>query len=332
MEESMNGVVRCLAGLLALGLLAAAACSVKTEASDKICVPSQRTRCNCASPDPSDTRIYRGWQMCADDGKSFKGTCGECAPDSASSPLPDPTPSPDPGTTSTPPPKKEPPPGAPVPDQQSKGDGGVGGGDCPGPLAPKDLAVVEMMIATVKPGSGTNDYGEWFEVKSTRDCRLNAKGIHVESPRVVDSDVDKLDVADDLWLKANESFIVANSLDTADNHLPSGSKVVAWNPWQGLTTHDTLKDSGHDSIVISVDSRQIDRIDWDATGWGVADNVQSTVSFSVGCTWEERPNWGNWSWSNASFFSAFSGTPNAYSPDNPLGLNNDVNCAHLPPP
>jgi hypothetical protein len=263
--------------------------------------------------------------MCADDGKSFKGKCDECAPDTSSS-LPDPGTGPGTGPTggTSPPPKKEPPPDAGVTDVRSSANEG----DCTTPMGPGDLAVVEMMIATVKPGTGEFDYGEWFEVENTRKCRMNVKGIHIESPRVVDSDVDTLDVTDDLWLKPNETFIVADTTDLSIPQLTSAGRVLAWNPYQELTTHDTLKDNGHDAIVISVskdDRTQLERVDWDSTDWDVGTNYLSTVAFSVGCTWPERMSWANWAWANKSYYtgpeSSLYGTPNA--------ANNDVVCPHL---
>jgi len=44
---------------------------------------------------------------------------------------------------------------------------------CEDPLAPGDLVIDELMIASV---AGSGDYGEWVEVRSTRPCALNLHG------------------------------------------------------------------------------------------------------------------------------------------------------------
>jgi hypothetical protein len=48
------------------------------------------------------------------------------------------------------------------------------GGLCAAPLAPGDLAIDELMIASM---SGTGDHGEWLEIESARDCALDLQGL-----------------------------------------------------------------------------------------------------------------------------------------------------------
>ena len=67
---------------LTLAFVAVTGCTVKNQATDKICQPKQKSRCNdCPKSDPSDTRVYIGWNTCSDDGKSYIGSCSECAPE-----------------------------------------------------------------------------------------------------------------------------------------------------------------------------------------------------------------------------------------------------------
>jgi hypothetical protein len=79
MRSLIGGTVAIVGFTLAI----LAGCTVKNAASDVICQPKQKQRCNdCTKDDPSDTRVWRGWQTCASDGKSFVGSCSDCAPDS----------------------------------------------------------------------------------------------------------------------------------------------------------------------------------------------------------------------------------------------------------
>ena len=68
-------------------------------------------------------------------------------------------------------------------------------GGCASPLAAGDLAIVELMIASV---AGTGDYGEWVEVASTEACTRNLRGLRGEVP--VGAKVHTFDVLDDLWI------------------------------------------------------------------------------------------------------------------------------------
>lgn len=67
-----------LSVVVGLGIIAVAACSVETKASDVICVADQSNICtDCPKKDPSDTAVYAGRHVCAHDGKSF-GKCEQC--------------------------------------------------------------------------------------------------------------------------------------------------------------------------------------------------------------------------------------------------------------
>jgi hypothetical protein len=321
--------------VLTTGLLGGA-CTSKNEASDKICAPNQRFRCNdCTKPDPSDTRVYRGWQHCSADGKSFVGQCGECGPDDGDPQTRPPTdpPPPQPPPTGGGRPGNAPPPDGGVPnvrndggDPDPAGDGGIGSDLCPGGGAPSagDLAVVELMIATV--ANGATDDGEWFEVQNTRNCRLNLNGLRIESPRGSENDVDSLQITQDVFLGPHDTFLVADTVPAADNGNLLGT-VFVWTPSSdpsATTTRDSLRDSGDDKIVVMDSNRnQIDLVSWNAADWGIED--ATSVSFSQGCSWPERSNWGNWAWSSASWTDTptrMYGTPNL--------PNADVACAHVP--
>ncbi len=63
----------------------------------------------------------------------------------------------------------------------------------PGPSAPGDVKIVELMIASQ---SGAGDRGEWVELQSTRSCILNLNGLVVQSPR--GTSTDKATVATDV--------------------------------------------------------------------------------------------------------------------------------------
>jgi hypothetical protein len=184
-------------------------------------------------------------------------------------------------------------------------DGGAG--MCPGTLAAGDLAIVEFMIQTQ---AGIGDRGEWVEIQSTRDCTLNLRGLRVESPRGTGAP-DAVDVQDDLFLAPNDTFIVADSAFSQDNHGLQGT-VLSW-----IAT-DALKNDG-DTITASVGGNVIDTITYG--DFGASTHLGRSVSFPVDCTWSDRSDWARWSWSFNVYWSAapggvsLKGTPNANNDD-----------------
>jgi hypothetical protein len=182
-------------------------------------------------------------------------------------------------------------------------DAATGPQDCTGPLAAGDLAIVELMIASQ---SGPNDGGEWLEVKSTRSCRLNLKGLHAESPRGA-SYTDTLDVADDAWLAPGGTFVIADNADPTTNHDLPGT-VLAWAGSPSPT--DTLKNSG-DSVTLSANGVTIDTVSYSGLAW----TAGTSVAFPSGCVAQQRTDWSKWGNSTKSWSGAFHGTPNATNDD-----------------
>lgn len=171
---------------------------------------------------------------------------------------------------------------------------------CVGPLAAKDLAVVELMISSQ---SGSGDHGEWIEVQSTRDCILNLKGLHIESPR--GTSFDTADVTSDLFLQPNGIVVVATSPDAAQNHaLPTPIIVFTGAP------ADVLKNDG-DTVTLSAGGVTIDTITYPA----FTIYPGRSISFPADCTWADRPTWARWSYSFNVWSGAFQGTPNADNDD-----------------
>ena len=78
MKRRVLGVV----ASLSFAFVAVTGCTVTNQATDKICQPKQKSRCNdCPKSDPNDTRVYIGWNTCSDDGTEYVGSCSECAPE-----------------------------------------------------------------------------------------------------------------------------------------------------------------------------------------------------------------------------------------------------------
>ncbi len=162
-----------------------------------------------------------------------------------------------------------------------------------GPLAVGDLAVVEMMIASV---SGAGDKGEWFEVQNTRNCTLTFSGIAFESPR--GSATDRVEIADTIVLAPRETFVIGGQ------SVNVGGKVFHW----ALT--DVLKNSG-DTIRLVQGSTVIE----ETTYPGYAFTTGVSLSFPAACKWSDRTSWERWSASFNEWQPSFKGTPNADNTD-----------------
>jgi Lamin Tail Domain len=191
-------------------------------------------------------------------------------------------------------------------DAQNPDSGGDSGGvDCPAPLATGDLVIVEVMVASM---SGSGDIGEWVELQSTRSCRLNLRGLHVESPRGTASP-DTLDFTQDTFVPPLGTVIVADSLDPSKNHNLPG-QVFAW----AATPSDVLKNGG-DTVTLTAGGVTIDTLTYavsDPWTYGVS------MSFASNCAASLRTNLGKWAGSKGSWATGLYGTPNA--------ANSDITC------
>jgi hypothetical protein len=176
-------------------------------------------------------------------------------------------------------------------------------GECPDPLAQGDLAIVEILIASE---SGTGDHGEWLEVRSTRDCALDLRGLHGEC--AVGAKVITVDVATDAWLPAGGSFVIADSSDPAVNHSLPGL-VLAWSGDPG----DVLRNQGT-TVTLFANGALIDSVTYPQ----LKIPLGTSLAFPSDCAPAVRGDWTRWQESSASWFPGFHGTPNA--------PNDDVRC------
>lgn len=182
-------------------------------------------------------------------------------------------------------------------------DAGPEGG-CGRPPASGDLLIDELMIESI---AGTGDYGEWFEIASNATCLLNLRGLHGECPR--GAKVATFDVADDLWVPANGTFVVADSSDPAINHYLPGP-LLNWFGHPG----DVLRNKGT-TITLTLNGNVIDSVTYPALSLVVG----TSFAFPADCDPTVRSDWTRWKLSTASWFPGFFGTPN--SP------NLDVSCS-----
>jgi hypothetical protein len=176
-------------------------------------------------------------------------------------------------------------------------------GACTQPLAPGDLRIDELMIASV---AGSGDDGEWLEVASTLECTANLNGVHGECPR--GAKVSTFDVTGDLWLPPRGAFVVADSIDPAINHALPGL-VVAWFGHPG----DVLRNQGS-TITISLDGTLLDTITYPSLSLAIG----TSMAFPSDCDAGARADFTRWKRSATSWFPGFLGTPNA--------PNTDVHC------
>ena len=123
---------------------------------------------------------------------------------------------------------------------------------CAGALAAGDLAITEMLLSS-RAGSG--DDGEWVEVRSTRTCWLNVKGLSIESPRGTAAP-NAATMTEDFELAPKGTFIVADSADPTKNHALPG-KVVAWGAL------DVLKNDG-DTVALKANGVVVDTVTYPA--------------------------------------------------------------------
>jgi hypothetical protein len=174
---------------------------------------------------------------------------------------------------------------------------------CTGPLAAGDLSVSELLIAS---RTGSNDDGEWVEIRSNRTCWLDLKGLSIESPRGTLAP-NTASVTEDFELAPKATFIVADSADPTKNHALPG-KVFAWGAL------DVLKNDG-DTVALKANGVVVDTVTYPGFS-----NLEPgrTLAFPDDCPANVRSDWARWSLTFDVFAPGFKGTPNA--------ANGDVAC------
>jgi len=184
-------------------------------------------------------------------------------------------------------------------------------GVCEQPLAPGDLVIDELMIASK---SGGGDHAEWVEAMSTRDCALNLKGLYAEVPHGKSTTL--ASITTDLMLPPHGFLLIADSSDpTLNNALPG--TVVTWGTG---TSADVLLNSG-DTITLYTAKVTVDTLTYPNPTKMIEG---ASMAFPSDCDPSLRTAFGNWQPSVASWTPGYFGTPS--------GPNDDVSCAVGPPP
>jgi hypothetical protein len=192
-----------------------------------------------------------------------------------------------------------------APDAQVQGDSGlrdgaiVDAGLC-AIVGPGSLFITELMIAS---RAGSNDDGEWVELRNTQNCVLPLDGITVQSPRGAGS-------ADSVTLSGSlapgETVIAAASNVASANHSLPG-KVFSFG------APDVLKNDG-DSLTVLKGAIVIDSFTYPK----IVLRPGSSIALPSDCTTANRADIARWSFSAKSWTPGFFGTPNA--------ANDDVSC------
>jgi hypothetical protein len=169
-------------------------------------------------------------------------------------------------------------------------------GACATPPAAGDLLIDELMIESV---AGTGDYGEWLEVRSTRSCAINLRGLHGECPS--GAKVRTFDVTEDTWLPSLGTFVVADTLDPAINHDLPGL-LIEWAGRPG----DVLRNKGA-TVSLLVQDTLVDSVTYPALKLVVG----ASTAFPADCPPSRRSDWTAWQTSSVSWFPGFLGSPNA---------------------
>ena len=161
--------------------------------------------------------------------------------------------------------------------------------------------------SSIESTPGTGDHGEWLEVASTLACAIDLKGLRGECP--TGAKVNTFAIDDDVWIPALGTFVVGDSTDPAiePRHLPGsvdplGRRTRRRPPERGGHGHAALREHAHRLGHLS---------DPEARGrelLGVPDRLRPEPSARL----VHVAN------ATASWFPAFTGTPNA--------PNNDVHC------
>jgi hypothetical protein len=176
-------------------------------------------------------------------------------------------------------------------------------GICTKALSSESLIIVELMIESTP---GTGDHGEWLEVASTLECAVDLRGLRGECP--TGAKVNTFAIDEDVWIPALGTFVVADSTDPAVNHELPGLVI----PWAG-EPGDVLRNEGA-TVTLLLGSAIIDSVTYPNVKLLPGDSV----AFPRDCARSLRPDWSMWRNATASWFPAFTGTPNA--------PNSDVHC------
>jgi hypothetical protein len=205
-------------------------------------------------------------------------------------------------------PRRDPPPVASDDAADDGGDDGAAAGEdasafdptpdggCAGPLAPGDLIIDELMIESV---AGAGDYGEWLEVQSTLPCTVDLRGLHGECAN--GAKIRTVDVTSDIWIPAQGTFVIADSINRALNHDLPGT-LLAWDGQPG----DALRNKGA-TVSLRMQDTLVDSVTYPALKLSVG----ASVAFPADCPATRRSDWSAWQTSTASWFPSFFGTPNA---------------------
>jgi hypothetical protein len=192
-----------------------------------------------------------------------------------------------------------------------RSDGGLPGAfseRCTGRLGPGDLEIVELMIAAK---AGSDDSGEWVEVRNPRGCTVALQGIVIESPRGSAAPgspvaVDRVEIKADLELRPGASLLVGNRADAARDAKLSGNVVF-------FGVNDVLKNEG-DTVRVLLGESLLDAITYPRTSIPIG----TSLSFPSNCDPTKRLDYTLWKPSVRSYANGMRGTP---------GLpNNDVRC------
>jgi hypothetical protein len=172
---------------------------------------------------------------------------------------------------------------------------------CTTPAGPGDLLVVELMVAFK---TGTNDKGEWIELRNTRDCTLSLSGVSIESPRSTAA-ADRITIAEGT-VAAGASILIADVRDPVRDRDLAG-RVFTFG------TSDVLKNDG-DSVRVLRGTVTIDAITYPRN------NVPAgtSLSFPSDCAGIHRTDYARWSRSVRSYAPGVFGTPGT--------SNDDVTC------
>jgi len=170
-------------------------------------------------------------------------------------------------------------------------------------LAAGDLVFDEVMIAT-EPGS--DDRGQWLEVRSTRTCTIDLVGLHATA--LHGQSFRTLDVTVDTWLPAGGFFLIADTTDPTENNALPGL-VLAWAGSPADALHKTS-----DVITLSMNGVMLDTLTYPDKTRALA----TSMAFPSNCAPGLRLDFASWKASTRPWAPGFLGTPGA--------PNTDVSC------
>ncbi len=209
------------------------------------------------------------------------------------------------------------------PDADDEGDATVDGdvavpaNACAAPLSPGALVFDEVMIASV---AGSDDRGQWLEVRSTRTCSVDLLGLHASAPH--GQSFRTLDVTSDLWLPAGGFFLIADTLDPTENGALPGL-VLAWTGSPADALHKTS-----DTITLSLGDVMIDTLSYPSK----KRTVGTSMAFPSNCAPSLRGDFTTWQPSTASWTPGLFGTPGAPNTDVRCSLARVPTCTASPAP